>query len=173
MAVLAIKYMDIVKSTRHQKIIGNFGEALLCNWLSRSGFEVTIVDHTGIDVVAYNPDTGQRLGISVKSRTREKGTETSSVNIFSYQKGKNDRQKVLDACKAFACDPWIAIYIESSEFADLFVLSLKHYDRVYRGNRNRAIDDWKMGQKYRKKYEIDPDVKHIHMAFSGSSWNWA
>ncbi len=165
--------MKIIKSTRHQKIIGDFGEALLCNWLSRSGFEVTIVDHTGIDVVAYNPNTDQRLGISVKSRTRVKGTETSSVNIFSYQKGKNDRKKVFNACKAFASDPWIAIYIESSEFADLFVLSLKHYDKVYRGNTNRAVDDWKMGEKYIKKYEDDQNIRHIHMAFSGSSWNWA
>ena len=28
---------DISKSTRHQKIIGEFGEHLICNWLSRSG----------------------------------------------------------------------------------------------------------------------------------------
>ncbi|MDL1962564.1 MAG: hypothetical protein LWX01_12905 [Deltaproteobacteria bacterium] len=165
--------MKIVKSSRHQKIIGNLGEDLLCNWLSRSGFEVTVVDHTGIDVVAYNPDTGQRFGVTVKSRTREKGTETSSVNIFSYQKGKNDRQKVLDACKAFACEPWIAIYVESSESADLLMLSLKHYDQEYRGKSNRAVDDWKMGEKYRKRYEIDPNVRHIHMAFSGRSWTWA
>jgi predicted Rdx family selenoprotein len=165
--------MKIVKSSRHQKIIGNLGEDLLCNWLSRSGFEVTVVDHTGIDVVAYNPDTGQRFGVTVKSRTRKKGTETSSVNIFSYQKGKNDRQKVLDACKAFACEPWIAIYVESSESADLLMLSLKHYDQEYRGKSNRAVDDWKMGEKYRKRYEIDPNVRHIHMAFSGRSWTWA
>jgi hypothetical protein len=109
----------------------------------------------------------------VKSRTRKKGTETSSVNIFSYQKGKNDRQKVLDACKAFACEPWIAIYVESSESADLLMLSLKHYDQEYRGKSNRAVDDWKMGEKYRKRYEIDPNVRHIHMAFSGRSWTWA
>ena len=165
--------MKIVKSSRHQKIIGNLGEDLLCNWLSPSGFEVTVVDHTGIDVVAYNPNTGQRFGVTVKSRTREKGTETSSVNIFSYQKGKNDRQKVLDACKAFACEPWIAIYVESSESADLLMLSLKHYDQEYRGKSNRAVDDWKMGEKYRKRYEIDPNVRHIHMAFSGKSWTWA
>lgn len=50
--------MDIIKSTRHQKIIGNFGENIICNWLSRSGFEVTVVDHTGIDIVAYNPSEG-------------------------------------------------------------------------------------------------------------------
>jgi len=47
--------MEIEKSTRHQKIIGDFGENLICNWLSRSGFEVSIVDHTGIDIIAYNP----------------------------------------------------------------------------------------------------------------------
>jgi hypothetical protein len=164
--------MEIIKSSRHQKIIGDFGESLLCNWLSRSGFEVTVVDHTGIDIVAYNPRTSKRLGISVKSRTRQKGTETSSINIFSYRKGKNDRQKVLDACKAFACDPWIAIYVESTDFADLFLLSLEHYDLNYRSNGVRAIDDWKMGEKYLKLYEKDIELKHIHMDFSDNFWNW-
>ena len=89
--------VEIIKSSRHQKIIGNFGENLICNWLSRSGFEVTLVDHTGIDVVAYNPSTKQRLGITVKSRTRDIGKEEESVNILSYQKAKSDREKLLDA----------------------------------------------------------------------------
>ena len=164
--------MEISKSSRHQKIIGNFGEALLCNWLSRSGFEVTIVDHTGIDVVAYNPVTKRRFGISLKSRTRRKGLETGSVNLLSYQKGKNDRQKVLDACTAFGCEPWIAVYVELCDSADLFLLSLKHYDQRYRQNVKRAIDDWKMGDRHRKRYEDDSDMRHIHMDFSGSSWNW-
>ena len=162
--------MEIVKSTRHQKIIGDYGEALVCNWLSRSGFEVTIIDHTGIDIVAYNPQTKKRLGISVKSRTRVKRLENASVNIFSYQKGKNDRQKVLDACKAFASEPWIAIYVEASYHADLYLFSLEHYDHEYRGSKNRAIDDWKMGEKYKEKYRADPQVWHIRMDFSGSSW---
>jgi len=35
--------METVKSSSHQKIIGKFGENLICNWLSRSGFEVTII----------------------------------------------------------------------------------------------------------------------------------
>ena len=164
--------MKIAKSTRHQKIIGDFGESLLCNWLSRSGFEVAIVDHTGIDVVAYNPQISKRLGVSVKSRTREQGTEATSVNIFSYQKRKNDRQKVLDACKVFAAEPWIAIYVESSDSADLYLLSLKHYDQKYQGKKKRAIDDWKMGKQYRERYQADPNVRHIRMDFSGSSWSW-
>src|SRR5512139_4061562 len=99
--------MDIVKSSRHQKVIGKFGEFIICNLLSRSGFEVTIVDHTGIDVVAYHPATEKRIGITIKSRTRVVGLEDDSVNLFSYQNGKNDREKTLSACKSFACEPWI------------------------------------------------------------------
>ena len=164
--------MEIVKSSRHQKIIGNFGEVLLCNWLSRSGFEVSLVDHTGIDVVAYNSLTDQRMGVSVKSRTRTKGTENSSINIFSYKKGKSDRKKVLDACKAFACEPWLAVYVETLESADLYLMSLEHYDQRYRGARARTIDDLKMGDKYRREYENDPNIRHIRMNFSKVSWNW-
>jgi len=65
---------------------------LVCNWLSRSGFEVMPVDHTGIDIIAYNPSTKQRLGITVKSRTREEGKERSKVNLFF--KSKDDRKEV-------------------------------------------------------------------------------
>ena len=46
--------MDIDKSSRHKKIVGDLGEQLVCNWLSRSGWEVVLVDHTGIDIVAYH-----------------------------------------------------------------------------------------------------------------------
>jgi hypothetical protein len=100
-----ISIMSIEKSTRHQHIIGKFGEYLLVNWLSRTGFEVSLVDHTGLDVVAYNPKTERRLGITIKSRTRNIGTETIQVNLLSYREGKNDREKLLNACKAFGCEP--------------------------------------------------------------------
>ncbi|MBI5583325.1 MAG: hypothetical protein HY892_05850 [Deltaproteobacteria bacterium] len=164
--------MEIAKSTRHHKIIGNLGEGLVCNWFSRSGFEVTIVDHTGIDIVAYNPKTQNRLGITVKSRTRGKGMESSSVNVFSYQRAKNDRQKLLDACTAFACEPWIAVYVESTMSADLYLLSLTHYDSHYKSTRGRAIDAWKMSKHYRETYTRDPEVQHIHMEFNTSGWQW-
>jgi len=164
--------MEITKSSRHRKIIGIFGENLICNWLSRSGFEVTLVDHTGIDIVAYNPSTKQRLGITVKSRTRDIGTEESSVNIFSYRKAKSDRQKLLDACKAFACQPWIAVYVETSESADVYLTSLKNYDEKYRGREGKAIDGWKMRKKDKARYEKDPDIKHIRIEFYARNWDW-
>lgn len=74
--------MKIDKGTRHTKILGDFGESLLSNWLSRSGFEVVFVDHTGIDLIAYHRSTGQRFGITVKSRVRESGKDYEPVNIF-------------------------------------------------------------------------------------------
>jgi hypothetical protein len=162
--------MDIIKSSRHQKIIGDFGESIICNWLSRSGFEVVVVDHTGIDVVAYNPKTDERLGITVKSRTRGRGSENDSVNLLSYQ-SKNDRQKVLIACKSFACTPWIAVYVETTEGADVYLTSLENYDKKY-GKQGKKIDDWKMGPKDRQNYAMDPDVRHIRLSFETLNWSW-
>ena len=131
--------MEIDKSSRHQKIIGDFGENLLCNFLSRSGFEVTIVDYTGIDIVAYNIKNKKRYGITIKSRTRNHGKENESVNILSYQKENDDRKKLLSACEAFNCEPWIGIYVETEKFADLYLTSLENYDKNYRTGENKSI----------------------------------
>ncbi len=162
--------MAINRSTRHQKIIGDFGEMLTCNWLSRSGFEVTIVDHTGIDIVAYSPAEDCRYGITVKSRTRTAGTETESVHILSSSGRTTDREKLLAACKAFACEPWIAVYVETEGTADLYLTSLKNYDEKYRGSKDAAVDGWKMTRKHRREYVTDPKVKHIAMAFQTDEW---
>lgn len=163
---------QIEKSTRHQHIIGKFGEYLLCNWLSRSGFEVAIVDHTGLDLVAFNPRTSQRLGITVKSRTRNVGKETTQVNIFSYREGKDDRRKLIDACAAFACEPWIAVYVETSQSADLYLTSLDNYDSKYRSKERQALDTWKMSFKHRELYKQDKEVKHIRADFLQDGWAW-
>jgi hypothetical protein len=162
--------MEIVKSSRHGKVIRSFGENIICNWLPRSGFEVIIADHTGLDIIAYNPSVGKRLGITVKSRTRITRLEGSPVNIFSYQKRKNDRQKLLDACQAFACEPWIAIYVETSETAYIYLTSLNNYDEKYRSKTDNQIDTWKMGKKYKEMYQQDPEVKHIRIEFQEITW---
>ncbi len=162
--------MGIVKSSRHGKVIGSFGENIICNWLSRSGFEVIIVDPTGLDIIAYNPSMGKRLGITVKSRTRIPRLEEDSVNIFSYQKGRNDRQKLLDACQAFACEPWIAIYVETSKTAYIYLTSLNNYDERYRSKADKKIDDWKMKERYKEMYRNDPEVKHIRIEFQKITW---
>ncbi len=152
---------DIIKSTRHQKIIGNYGESLICNWLSRSNYEVSVIDHTGIDIIGYNRKTGARLGITVKSRTRLRGTEKTSITIFKDNKSE---KKVKDACKAFACEPWIGIYMEAAKEADIYLTSLKNYNSKYRKLGN-TTGEWKMSGGFKEKYEKDSNVIHIHITF--------
>ena len=92
--------------------------------------------------------------------------------IFSYRKGKNERQRLLDACAAFGCDPWIAVYVETLQSADLYFTSLEHYDKEYRGREGRAWDTWRMTSKYKTLYEADAEVKHIKADFHQDSWGW-
>ena len=160
----------IEKSSRHSKIIGNLGEQLIGNWLSRSGFEVALVDHTGIDIIAFNKKTNKRIAVTVKSRTRNEGKEKDTVLVF--RKNKNDRQKLLDACEAFACDPWIGVYVETSQFADIYLLSLEHYDKKYRSNPMNMTESWKMNEKNQREYEGDLNLKHIKIEFIQNNWNW-
>lgn len=166
------KMAQIDKSSRHQHIIGKFGEYLLCNWLSRSGFEVAIIDHTGLDIIAFNPKSRQRMGITVKSRTRNIGKESTHVNMFSYREGKDDRQKLISACTAFGCEPYIAVYVETSQFADLYLTSLNNYDGKYKIKKVRALDTWKMSVTWKKQYELDKEVKHIRADFHQDGWTW-
>ncbi len=161
----------IAKSSRHQKIIGDFGEHLVMNWLSRSGYEVVGVDHTGIDVIAYQPGSGRRLGISVKSRTRIPTTENSAVSLFSFS-GKKDiakRNSMLSACKAFDCEPWIAVYVECGSKADLHMTRLAHYDARYR-RAGRKTQVWTMSRRAREQYTRDPAVMHVSIAFDAEHW---
>jgi Holliday junction resolvase-like predicted endonuclease len=162
--------MEINKSSRHPKIVGDLGEQLVCNWLSRSGWEVVLVDHTGIDIIAYHRKSGKRIGITVKSRTRTAGTEKDTVNIFKTK--KDDRKKVLQACVYFACEPWIAIYVEKSDSADLFLTSLKNYDEKYQLNVDKAIEDWKMGEKYLQKYALDSNIHYLRLKVESHNWDW-
>jgi hypothetical protein len=157
--------MQISKSSRHSKIMGDFGEHLVCNWLSRSGFEVSIVDHTGIDIIAYNKALKRRLGISVKSRTRDSGKETESVTVFQTPR---DREHLLAACEAFGCDAWLAIYVESEETGDLFLTSLENYERKYRAG--KAVQSWRMTLAQTRKYDADAEVRHIHIDFEEFNW---
>jgi len=90
--------IQISKSSRHSKITGDFGEALVLYWLSKHGFECASVDHTGIDLIARNPHTKEVMGISVKGRTRNAGTELDSVSI-----PKDNFEKAALACQAFGC----------------------------------------------------------------------
>lgn len=157
------------KSTRHSKIIGEFGEHLVCDALSKSNFEVVRVDHTGLDIIAYDKTNKKRLGISVKSRTRDEGTVNESVNVFSHQRGGDDRKKLLVACEYFECEPWVAVYSENEDGADLYLISLVTFDKYHGG---KVVEQWKVSNKMRKQYLEDPEVKHLNFKLDTSRWQF-
>lgn len=157
--------MPIVKSKRHSKHIGQLGEAVVCNMLSRSGFEVMLVDHVGIDVVASRLDVG-RIGISVKSRTRDtKKHEHRSVTLFNIQDANLE-----EACQDFALEPWVAIYVETETGADLYLTSLENLRAKYAVNKQLSAIRWQMSKKSKLNYSLDSDVKHLRVTFAQNNW---
>ena len=109
--------IEINKSTRHSKITGNFAEHLVLYWLSKHGFECASIDHTGIDLIARNPFNYEVMGISVKSRSRNEGTEGQYLSV------PNDNfVKVDKACKAFNCMPYFAFVIDELTLINVFII---------------------------------------------------
>lgn len=152
------------KSSRHAKITGDFGEALVLYWLSRSGFECARVDHTGIDLIAKRPRSDERLGISVKSRSRAPGTETSSVNIGHPQ----DLAKVVAACRAFQCVPYFAVVVDATPRISVFLLAKEHLERLY-PNRTGMIA-WSMTPSRVKQYVADSSIRTLDFVIHSENW---
>lgn len=155
--------MDIVKSSRHSKITGDFGEALILYWLSKYGFECARVDHTGIDLIASNPYTSEVMGISVKSRSRSLGKEGSNVVI-----DRDNFEKVEQACAAFGCVPYFAIVVDGKDVIHAFVISLKHLVEHYPAG--IRVSNWRMNEKSLVQYYSDPEVKIFELRTSTKNW---
>jgi len=148
--------MDIKsKSTRHSKICGDFGEALILYWLSKARFECATVDHTGIDIIAQSiDDTNEVWGISVKSRTRYKGTERESVSI-SY----DNFTKAQAACDFFQCKPYFAIVVDGGDQIIALLMTMEHFMSLM--NRGVSSAFWPMSRKALASYKDDPNVRMI------------
>jgi Holliday junction resolvase-like predicted endonuclease len=154
---------DMLKSTRHSKITGDFGEALVLYWLSKHGFECARIDHTGIDLIARNPHTNEVMGISVKSRSRSPGTEKSSIRI------KPDSfEKAQQACTAFGCVPYFAIVIDTGNLIRCLVTTMRHVQELFPTPGGGA--NWKMRPKHLEKLLADPEV--ITFEFEPATPRW-
>jgi hypothetical protein len=155
--------MDPIKSSRHSKITGDFGERLVLYWLSKYGFECTFVDHTGIDLIARNPHTKQLMGISVKSRSRNKGTEKTEVTIQ-----KENFIKAKAACKAFDCTPYVAIVVDADDLIRAFIMPMAHFLKLNPIGKRSA--SWKMTEANLQKYYHDPKIKIFEMRTHTFCW---
>jgi Holliday junction resolvase-like predicted endonuclease len=149
LAVLAVQ-PEIDKSSRHSKITGDFAEGLVLYWLSKHGFECARVDHTGIDLIATNPYTNERMGISVKARSRNTGTEERYIKIK-----RSDEEKVNKACVAFGCAPYFAIVIDAGATIRCFVLTMDYLLKLSGSRQELGLG---MRQKDLESYYEDSQI---------------
>lgn len=155
--------MKVTKSTRHSKITGDFAEALVMYWLSKYGFECARVDHTGIDLIARNPHTTKVMGISVKSRSRNTGTERTHVRIDA-----GDFEKVSAACDAFGCKPYFAIVVDAASSILSYILSLEHLLELHPIGQTSC--SWSMSKKWLERYATDPEIKRFSFETQTDQW---
>ena len=155
--------MDINKSSRHAKITGDFSEALVLYWLSKYGFECARVDHTGIDLIARNPHTDEVMGISVKSRCRNKGKEHEYVTI------PNDQfEKANSACVKFRCVPYFAIVVDAADTIRAYILSLQHL--LKHCPKRKLAAGWKMTPNDLARYAEDTSIFSFEFNTKTSRW---
>jgi Holliday junction resolvase-like predicted endonuclease len=151
--------LNMLKSSRHSKITGNFGEALILYWLSKRGFECAHVDHTGIDLIARRPASEEVLGISVKCRSRAEAGAEAGVNLLHT----ND-EKIESACQAFGCVPYVAVVVDQGSSVHGYLTTLNHLRTEYPGQ------SWRMASAMRKRYESDQRVEWFKLASQAGNW---
>jgi Holliday junction resolvase len=154
--------VKISKSSRHSKITGDFAEGLILYWLSKHGFECARVDHTGMDLIARNRYTRELMGISVKSRSRNVGTEKTTVRIE-----RENITKLKKACAAFGCKPYFAVVVDAGQSIRCFIVRRKYLERL--AVERKALY-WGMGPKHLAKYARDTAV--IMFEFQSTTTRW-
>lgn len=155
--------MKISKSTRHARIAGEFGEAVVLYWLSKYGFECAFVDHTGIDIIARNPHTRELMGISVKSRTRSEGSEEAYVSIPN-----GSFTKAEAACEAFGCIPYFAIVVDAGNTIRGVILPMTYLLKLF--PKGKTASGWKMTKPYLERYARDPEIKSFMFTTDTTKW---
>ncbi len=70
-------------NTQGAKRIGDFGEGLVTYAMIRKGFEVSLVDDIGADLIAAG--RGQRYAVAVKARLFRHGSKESRVTVVEWE----------------------------------------------------------------------------------------
>lgn len=153
----------VSKSSRHSKITGEFAEHLVLYWLSKHGLECARVDHVGMDLIARPNGSIRPMGISVKSRSRNPGTEGTYLSI------PNDNFEKLEfACAAFGCDSYFAIVVDEADRIDAYILAASVLEEMH--PRRLRVCSWKMSANWRKIYESDDRIIKFSFGTNTSQW---
>lgn len=153
----------VSKSSRHSKITGDFAEHLILYWLSKHGIECARVDHVGIDLIARRTGTLRPMGISVKSRSRNPGTEGTYLSI------PNDNfEKLETACSAFGCEPFFAIVVDEADLITAYILPASLLQDLH--PQKEKITSWKMSARWRQKYENDKKIIKFSFVTRTDQW---
>lgn len=121
-------------------IVGNFGEAFIASLFYSLGFEVDIVNATGIDLAAYKDD--MKLGISVKSRNIQFGPNDSillNYNDIVYTHSESELRNIQPAYAFIVTElNRIDILVVTQEYLFKNLISknnpikdIEHYKSIY------------------------------------------
>jgi len=146
--------MKIIKSARHSRIAGDFGENLVLYLLSKHGYECATLDHVGIDLIARRPRSGEVMGISLKTRTRFPGTESSALNI-----PLDNLTKASRACKSFGLKPYFAVVVDGVQNIRVLLMPMTSLKR--HSAKGKSVLRWQMGRKDLEKYSRDKSIQHF------------
>ena len=152
------------KSSRHSKITGDFGEMLPAYLLSRTGWEVVVADHTGIDLIAAR--TGKRIGISVKSRSLNESLNEASINL-----PRKNIERTKAACQTFELEPFYAFVCDRENKGVVVYLAPERVALEICGANNPARNTpaWPMKPADETAHRIRPEVDWFDMATQDSS----
>jgi len=132
-------------------------------WLSKHGFECARVDHTGIDLIARNPDTKELMGISVKSRSRDPRHADESITLSA-----DIFKKAHVACRAFDCVPYFAIVADVRDMIRVFIMTMEHLLQVSPLRKHGAY--WKITKPYLSQYYADPEIMIFEFKTNTHRW---
>jgi hypothetical protein len=103
------------------------------------------------------------MGISVKSRSRQKGKERDYLGIPNENFEKIDR-----ACVAFGCKPYFAILVDADSNLYVFILSKAKLLSMF--PMGKTLSAWKMGAQYVDTYKNDKEIVIFQFKYETLSW---
>lgn len=139
-------------SSNHAHITGDFAEHLVLYWLSKNGYECIHVKHIGVDIIASK--NGQRIGISVKSRSRKVGKADFAITMT---KPLEHIKHVKKTCADFNCEEYFAFVIDQMGTITCVLVPLKIIEANYQIS-SKSSQSWNI-----KKFQNDKRVQFFEL----------